>query len=472
MRVKTVGISTLALLFLSCPAFAASDPQRVAPKTNPEIQVPPITITPLMGPKFEDKIVDLFVENRCDVVHDAVKPEFYSSLRPLILAVVAYCQPQLSEAEPLFSEAERKDVSNDLIVVLHARYVWNTMPEASNALWRKVMLLARTPAIKAMAEDYLEGTVDKLHPQQITLGQSFTYFANLQIGGSYETNPTAAAASEGNSIPSSSAINAQLALSTEYLLGFGSLYSNYALAFNRYLSTPSVNYQAHLLDVPLALRVGDTQELQVKPFGSFVLLGDSAYQILGGIGIVGVNYRPEFKMTVQGSIFQDKYYDSAMTPQQGTHFHLDYSWEYYPEDWFLKGIAYIEHVSASYDTDVTSTLNITYSHNDLALLLYAEYNLKWIVFGFFPKLLVREDDNDSVYVPTNATNGNTVSKRRQDFQVVLQPNVSFPLTKNLQLFLWYEWNRIFSNLGPNDYVDRNIENQTVGIAIRTYVTSF
>ncbi|MFX5743253.1 hypothetical protein ABTE37_20140, partial [Acinetobacter baumannii] len=79
---------------------------------------------------------------------------------PLVRAVIAGCLKDATEAKKLFEGAEKERPTNQIILILHARYRRRADPEAAMDLWRKVRLYARSESIKRMAEDYISGVVD------------------------------------------------------------------------------------------------------------------------------------------------------------------------------------------------------------------------------------------------------------------------------------------------------------------------
>lgn len=459
-RVQFAFLVTFLISF-SGSAFAA-DPNR----SRAVIPAEPFSPNPIpVSPELESKIVELFSTDQCATARTLVSPNQFGSLRPLVLAVIAYCQPAGFDPEELFERAEKREPSNDTIVVLHARYRFKKDPDSALELWKKVLLLVRTPNTRQMAQEYLAGNGEA--EEQISVGQKLTYYLSAQFGGSFETNPA------GN--PASSERQASGALNTNLSLGildstfYGYFALNYALANSRYFSAHDVDLFEHDLESPISLRVGTNEDLILRPFVSYLTLGDSPYQLLGGLSVQGIAYRSQYKQYVQGSIFQDHFYPGNFQSQQGTHFRFDYNWEFYPENFFIKFVAYFEHVNSDQDSDLLNSLSIPYSHNDLGFQGYFDYNLKFAILGLYPKILIREDDDASTFL--SASSGAFVSKRRQDFQISVQPHVIIPLISYLQLYIYYEINRTYSNIGIDDYQDRNILNQTVGIALRTFVAN-
>lgn len=428
-------------------------------------------MAPLVTPEMETKIGEYFKLNQCDKINSMIQRAQYPQLRPLLAAVVAYCQPVRSAAEELFGDAERQQPWSDIIFVLHARYVWKFDKAAAAPIWRKVLTLTNNQATKQMAKDYLEDTVSQSELETVSLGSIWSYIVSGQTGLSREVNPNALSISDPSANSSSSmALNTGINILIQRGFDFGSVATNYSFTSNKYFAAHTGDFTSHGLDVPVSFRVDTNADFILKPFASYLTLGNRPYQVAGGVGLVGWIYRTDYNQSITGSVFKDNYYPQELTAQEGTHFRLEYNWEFYPESWFLRFNGAFEHVSASSDIDSTVLQAITYSHNDLSLQLSAEYNLRKVIFGFSPRVIIRQDDNVSTYAPLTGNTGVPIGKRRQDFQVTLTPSLTLPITNLFQLYAWYELNRIYSNLNSNDYTDRNIVNQTLGLAIRATVS--
>jgi hypothetical protein len=190
-----------------------------------------------------------------------------------------------------------------------------------------------------------------------------------------------------------------------------------------------------------------------------------------GLGVAGSVYREAYSQSVQGLVFADRIFQGEISSQQGSHYRFEYQWEFYPRHWFLTMRLGIEHVSAtSASLLFGQTGTFEMSHTDVGSTFKLERDFGKFTLGFLPRLQYRLDSGDSTY--QSRSTGAQVSKQRHDFDVTLQGNVSVPLLPSLQLFAWYEWDRIASNIGPDDYVDRNFHNQTVGLGLKTWLSTY
>ena len=106
-------------------------------------------------------IVDAFTHGDCGRVTSISNHDLIPRFRPLVVAVIATCSTDHHYAESLFADSEKKAASDELILVLHARYLFAYDPEASDKLWGKIYVIARNPALKKIAQDYLQGTEEE-----------------------------------------------------------------------------------------------------------------------------------------------------------------------------------------------------------------------------------------------------------------------------------------------------------------------
>ena len=418
-------------------------------------------------PELQERILDYFSENDCEKIKTSVNPSQYSDLRPLVLAVLAYCSPTGQDPEKLFETAEHLDPSSDTIVVLHARYRWKLDPTSSEALWQKVLLLARTQSVRRLAKEYLSGNTEG--NEELFLGHGLTYSIFVQTGEMRESNPLGISFSDNSANPAN-ALQVQAALGIRQSHDHGSVSGNYSLTNNRYFSNQSLDLFEHDLDIPITLRAGPNEDIVFRPFASYVSISHAPLQAIAGLGVFGVAYRNHYKQSVQGSFYQEKLYPEGLDTQQGAHYRFEYNWELYPSSQFFRFMTYIEHVKAKQDVDESLSLSINYSHTDIGLVFNYEYDFKWFTLGLLPKIIIREDNDNSSYLSTQDLS--QLTKRRQDFSFSIQPNLTLPILSSLQLFAWYEWSRIYSNIGPDDYFDRNNLNQVIGIALRGFLNDY
>lgn len=459
--------ATLLFCFLAASAKADStrplDPRFNAkpPLPEPEPVLERQTQLPV-SPDFENQVVEFFTKDSCERVRSIVPRKLYRKLSPLVAAVVAYCQPNEADAEALFKWAEERDPSHDTIYVLHARYLWKLHPEQSIPLWAKVVLITRNPATKFLAQQYLNGTA--VGDEAFSIAKRDNLLLMIQAGASREANPTAS----GMSLPQlpSAALNVQGAANYSRTMPFGLLTATYNFFNNRYFTAHSADLMEHDLETQLALRVGTDEDVVFRPFGSYLTYGDQPYQSYAGFSVRGIAYRESYKSYMQGSIYKDWYYKQEFVNQAGTHFRFDYNWELFPFPWFESFTAWFEHVKADRDTDNADAITITYSHNDVGVQSYTEYNFGPFTTGLTAKLYFRADDDTSTYPNIFGTQ---VTKRRRDILLEAIGSVVVPLRPDLQIYLWAALSRTMSTMGQNDYADYNIRNQVFGAALRAFV---
>jgi hypothetical protein len=382
------------------------------------------------APEFEARVVELFTQERCDELRAMVEAHDPHLLRPGTLAMTAYCAPSGEQAEELFGQARRGR--------------------------------ANMETVKAVRERFQGRSTPSLFPP-------LALYASAQLGGSVESNPRDPDITD-QSAASSPAADARVRLRAQRWYGFGSFAVDYRLAADTYSQAHAFDRVRHRLETPVSLHAGESEDIIFRPFMGFASQGGVDYELLGGLTVEGVRYRPGYKQSVAGSIYRNRLYPTALQALDGGHYRFDYRWETYPRRLYLSGEIFLEHVSAGSDVVDGSVARITRSHTDIGTSFDLQQDLGPVTLGFAPRLAVRTDSDVSNYA--SPATGEQIAKRRQDFIVALVPNAAFRIDARFDLFAWYEWRRIFSNLGPADYADYNYLNQTVGIALRTQVTSY
>lgn len=402
---------------------------------------------------LQTKLAQAYSRRGCEEIGTLAPVEEVSRLPALGVAVVAACVDDSSVAERLFQSAEASDPTNTAIYFLHAKVRWRRDHAAAEPLWRKVEMLARDPGTKQIARSFLDGTANG--NETISLEADWNYFVDARFGGGYETNPAYVAPST-LVIQTSPSINGSLNAGAQRRFATGSLSVNYTFTGNVYTAASSSTFLQHDLEVPFNLRAGTNEDLRIRPYGTYLSLGNSPYYEFGGIALQGIAYRGKFRQLVEGSVFADHYASPSLQPQDGTHLHFDYRWEYYPLNWFARWLFYLEHVQAGRASGAFGST--PYSHNDLGFQAFLEWNLGFTLLGLNTKLAVRDDDNDSRYRIGSAS-APTVSKRRKDLTLYLQPSASFPIGQGMYFILTYFFNQRWSNMGPNDVVDEGYADQ-------------
>lgn len=413
------------------------------------------------------RIVELYSNERCDLVHALVRPEDYERLRPNILAIVAYCKPDHQESEKLFQLAEREDPAGDLIMAMHAQSVWAVDSEKAKPLWEKVLKFARNPYLQTMAKEYLTDNVAKASNKPLQLSK-ITIYGRLRAGGSYETNPILRYDSNPGRARPQRVGNLQLLAGAQRWYPFGSISAIYNGAYSRYWMSSDLNTIQNELEIPVNLRMGTHEDLVLRPFGGFDWAGGNPYRSTYGFGVMGIAYRSDYKQYVQGSVYNENLPVARFRAQEGTHFRFDYNWEFYPAAWLFRFQMFMDHVKAA--NDFNNGTDITYSHTDFGGDLGAQVHLSGITFGLDAKAIFRFDSLPSRYAAPST--GVSAEKTRQDMNWVLTPSFSVPLFSYMQLYAWYEYNKNSSNIGASDYADYNIVNQIFGARLQTQFSNY
>ena len=415
----------------------------------------------------QKRIVELFSKNHCDEIRKMIPQGGLSDLRPNIKAIVAYCEPEGVDSEALFNQAESIDPTGDLIMVLHAKYVWKRDPELAAPLWEKVLKFGRNPYLQDMAQEYLSGIVSEDRPLSLS---PTTYYGSFMLGTSSETNPKNSDMAY-NVAKQSLALNLQANINAQHWFPKGSISGNYSLTDSHYFTQNMFDLVDNEIDIPVAFHAGKNEDIVFRPLGGLSFIGGQPYESKLGIGVLGVIYSPTYKQTIQGLVYSDALYPSILAAEDGFHYRFEYIWEFFPQNWTITSQLTVEH-AAGQNSKSYNGISGTYinDYTNVGIKANAQHTFKFFSVGFIPQLTVRDDSRNSTYF--SPALGSIVKKIRADFDFSLQPNVTIPIIPYLNLFVWYEWRRIYSNIGPEDYVDRNFIDHTVGVAIKTYLSSY
>jgi hypothetical protein len=421
----------------------------------------------VVTPELQSKIVQLFSAERCDAVRKMVNQEFYDQLRPNVRAIVAYCEPEGVDPEDLFASAERQDPGADLVMLLHAKWVWLRDPERSYPLWDHVLEFSRNESFRSMAKRYLADEVEIDEPLHLT---PLTWEAKAKAGGGYETNPLLPLAPLNPQPAPQAFSSAALVGGARRWYPFGSVSALYDGSYRRYLATPNISYFDNTVGVPVNFRVGPYADVSIRPFYGLSLAGPHQFGQRVGIAVMGVAYRPDYRQSVEGSVFQERLFFPAFTPQEGTHYRFDYDWEFFPGQWNYRLKALMEHVQAV--NDYSNGTKIKYSHTDVGSSFRTQCLLHGVTFEGELSAKVRLDDVNSSWVSVDT--GQTVLKRRNDFTVAVRPAISFQLNKELAASLSYELDRTWSPIGRaiDDYANFNIIDQRGELQLVTEFSNY
>jgi len=426
-------------------------------------------IAPGLPVGFQSQIVELYSKNRCDEIVRRVNPRNVYDLRPNIIAIVAYCNPKWGNSEELFALAESLVPAGDLILVLHAKYRTRKNPASAEELWKKVLLIARNPAFLEMANDYFNGKYDSLD-RPINLSTQ-TLFANVMFGGGQESNPRPRGFEYLNTHGSGAAY-AKADITWRHWYPWGSLAVDTAASESRYFSESGFDDFNQSAKIPIALHVYSDKDVIFQPIGGYRFIGGQLYQNYYGIGVLGVVYKGTYRQSVQGLVYSDGIYNNPQNgPSAGSHYRFEYSWEFFPELRYISMLLGIEHVSAAVGTLYNGVTGLfPFSHTDVDAQFKFEQNFRHLTFGIAPQFAYRIDSESSIYPEQNT--GQMVAKQRHDWLLGVQPSVTVPILPQVQLYAWYSYQEIISNIGANDYVNRNQTDNVVGIALKATLSTY
>jgi hypothetical protein len=383
------------------------------------------------------------------------------------MAIVAYCELPGVDSQALFQKAEELDPVGDLIFTLHAKYAWKKDPASSEPLWQRVLMLARNPYLTAMAREYLAGMIKEDRPLSL---KKTTYYANFMAGASTESNvrPIELAYASNASSPTE---NAEAQLNVQRWFPMGSLSANYFFHLEQRPLASQYNEVSHALDARVALHVGRNEDIAFRPIGGFTNLNGLPFKSYAGLGVLGIIYRENYKQSIQGLFYSDHISIPQIDGEDADHYHFDYTWEFYPRGLIITTQFQIEHASAN-DTSFYAGIPGTFNnaHTDTAINFNLQKELGRFTFGLTGQVNLRLDSGTSKYALRSS--GEIVKTSRIDEDFTLKPSVTIPIFPYVQLYLWYEWNQVMSNIGPNDYIDRNFKDQTVGLALKAYLSSY
>lgn len=419
----------------------------------------------------QSQIISLYSEGKCNEIRAITPKPDANGLRPNVLAIYAFCEPVGSDPEKLFALAEEKSPTGDLILVLHGKYRWKKNPKSSDELWRKVLMLARNEHFRDLAREYLaEVTTDSSNNDPLDLSPN-TGFARLHFAGAHLEHPQPLVFSYDRNTASDNALLFGADLAYNHWVPFGSVSYHYVTDYQRNSNTSRYHVWENSLEVPVAVHVAQAKDIIFRPIFSYETVGARSFDWTYGVGVKGAVYKPHYVQSVQALIYNDHILEAALSPESGAHYRFEYAWDFYPESWFVSTLFAIDHSSSGSPTSyLGKTGAFEMSHNDFILNFKFDRQFSKFTLGFDPKLVARIDTNPSVY--SSPTTGKLLTKAREDIEMHFNFNINVPILPSLQLYAWYEWMKISSNLGNDDYINRNFKNQTLGAGIKTSLSTY
>jgi len=119
--------------------------------------------------------------------------------------------------------------------------------------------------------------------------------------------------------------------------------------------------------------------------------------------------------------------------------------------------------------DFNNGTDIKYSHTDVGGRFNLQTLAHGITFQFETGGYFRVDNEPSIFF---SKTGLKVRKRRNDIGFDVKPNATISLLSELHLNAYYQFSRVFSRMGPEDYSDFNILNHTLGLVLFTEFSNY
>ena len=417
---------------------------------------------------LERKIVDLYSDQKCIQVNALMAQIKIQELRPNIIAVIASCEPSAQKSESLFKLAEERDPHGDLIAMLHALRLSQTDQEAAKPQWTRVLMYARSNSMRDMAREALSGLEVRQTPLNLS---SWTWTVQADAGASHHSSPWYPDLPGRLSAPSN-AIDTDLFLRAQHWIRRGSISATYRLEDHRFLRASSLSTQSHLVELPFALRVGESEDLIFRPFFEQSQVGGEVFSNTIGMGFVGVAYRQMSKQTVSGFAASEQTVIPDVQSPRLAHYHFNYQWEWFPPRWLLLMNFSVDNFSANRIQKFGNVPgDFNESHNDLSFCFTGRRGFDRISFGLTSLVKARFDAHDSQYIQPVTLNSAT--KMRNDFTLELEPHFIWRIRSELELRAYAKFSKVVSTISAGDYgVNRSHEDVALGLLLRTYWSSY
>jgi hypothetical protein len=423
----------------------------------------------LSNDELQTEIIRFYSEGHCEQVKALESQVVPKDLRPNVLAIFAYCEPDGQDPEKLFAMAEEESPTGDLILVLHGKYRWKKNKQSSVEIWEKVLMLARIEHFRILAHAYLANAVsDEYNLKPLDLSPN-TGFVRLSLGGEYKEQANTEDFSFDHTGPVYGGIF-QGDLIYRHWTVVGNMSYHYQTKLEMYDAHTQYNSWTNSFEAPLAIHVDTGKDIIFRPVIGYDSIGGESFDFNYGLGVKGAVYNSGYVQSVEALVYSKLIYNDRISAETGSHYRFNYEWDFYPLYWFISSQWAVEHVSTSDATNYLGTNgNFSLSHNDISLDLKFHRDFSHFTVGFDPKILTRIDTAASTYVDTTKA---LISKDRKDWEFHLNGNLTIPVLPAFQLYVWYEWTKIISTYGPTDYVNRNYTNQTVGVALKTWLSTY
>ncbi len=416
------------------------------------------------------KIVDLYSSEKCEEVSKFAKTINVENLRANVIAIVAYCETNDSEAKKLFQLAEEKEPTRDLVLLLHGLYISKKYGEdEAKPFWEKILMYARVQYFRDIAKAHLAHAVDLTKSQKPLQLSPDTGFATIFLGGLYKSDARlqdTVYQDEKSSLGTKSRVRAG------YRKWFprGSLALNYSFDYDRMNSGHQYDFLDQNFEATYALHVTKNKDLSFKPLTSYTLYGSKPFSIKYGLGVKGSVYNDTFVQSVQTTTYSEKVFTPELSEQSGAHYRFDYLWEFYPKLWFISGSFFMDHVSSGRATRyVNKDGDFEMSYTLFGVNFIFEKNFGKFILGYDPSVSYRHDTKESVYLNSS---GFRTAKLREEWCLSNTFVASIPVSQTFQIYTWYTITNTISNMDSSDYLNRNYDPQIIGLGVRASLATY
>ena len=420
--------------------------------------------------ELQTTLVKLYSADRCDGVNALTQNIDLTQLRPNVMAIAAYCEPPEKDANALFELAESLSPTGDLILVLYGKWAWKHDRKKSKEIWSKVLMLARIEYFRSLAKEYLAKVVTKKSNAKPMDLSSSTEFLRFSLSGIHKQHPQPF---EFNYLKTNPANGLKLNafFSKRKWISAGSLALRYETTYDQFSQASSFNQWLNNLEVLFAIHVANSKDIIIRPFVEYRSLGGNPFSINYGLGVTGAVYKSNYVQSVQALMYSSNLFTGPISSTEGAHYRFEYAWDFYPKFWLITTQFSIDHLSSEPTTQfLGANGSFEHSNNQFTFNLKFEHELHFCTLSLEPSIAYRVFTDDSKFIQSQTQSLQIV--KEEDWESHLKLTASIPFVPSFNLFAWYEWTHNISNLDQNAYINRNFNDHTVGLGVRTYLSTY
>ncbi len=432
-----------------------------------------IKAKPIYTAEFDDKIARYFKTSDCQEILAKTSSHEYETVAAGKLARIAACEPPGKDPDKMFTFAAKSAPNDDVILLLHARYLLKRQSPKSGEAFLQLF--------QATHDRYLQELVLPFLPIRLEAPRKHgdvDYIVTAQAGGLEEANPRGVSISDpsfGSDV--STAGEALLAGSLHRRFGGAQVGANYVIEDTTYWKTHDADFLTQDIDLPVDWKTQERSETLashlygLRPFGSFYMLNGARAYAVGGLGVTHSTSDSSSDQWMQVGGYQENFWPNATF---SSHARADWqaSFKNFP---FLNPAlsAYVDYARGGsqkvFLPGSTTSSYLPFSHTEYGLAASLSKVVHRYAVGLSFRAAFRQDSDQSVLIDAF---GNSTAKARADFQLVIRPNLTIPLVKGIDLYMFFESNSIGSNMSASDGLDRNISDNLIAALLRASFSNF